>query len=79
MGYKRLQPRPWPMAQDETQRQPQSPDINGIERFWLEIKNQYFTYFVAKVHEELSRHLEKALKYYIDRPEICRRICGAKK
>ena len=58
---------------------PYSPDFNCIERLWLDIKNQYFTYFVTKLHEELSRHLEVALKFYIDHPEVCYQICGAKK
>lgn len=57
---------------------PYSPDYNCIERLWLEIKNQYFTHFVTKVREELSRHVEVALKYYIDHPEVCRQLCGAK-
>lgn len=53
-----------------------SPDLNPIEQLWLVLKNNFFTWFSAKRHDELDDHLELALKFYIERPEIVKSICG---
>lgn len=53
-----------------------SPDLNPIEEMWLVIKNNFFTWFSAKSHGELDDHLELSLKFYIERPELVKSICG---
>lgn len=53
-----------------------SPDLNPIEELWLVIKNNFFTWFSVKNNDELDNHLELALKFYIERPEIVKSICG---
>ncbi len=53
-----------------------SPDLNPIEELWLVIKNNFFTWFSAKSHDELDDYLELSLKFYIERPDIVKSICG---
>lgn len=53
-----------------------SPDLNPIEELWLAIKNNFFTWFSAKSNDELDNHLELSLRFYIERPEIVKSICG---
>jgi transposase len=53
-----------------------SPDFNPIERLWLAIKNNFFTWFSAKSHDELDNHLEKSLKFYIEQSDLVKSICG---
>jgi transposase len=53
-----------------------SPDFNPIERLWLDIKNNFFTWFSAKTSDELDNHLEESLKFYIKRSDLVKSICG---
>ncbi len=55
---------------------PYSPDFNPIERIWLNLKQTFFSTFVAKSHDDLSSHLENALCYFIHNPKVCKSICG---
>ena len=54
-----------------------SPDLNPIERVWLNLKENFFANFVAKKWDELERHLIDALNFYHNSPEICKSICGS--
>ncbi len=53
-----------------------SPDLNPIERLWLDIKERFFNSFTAVELDELTDHLIEALRYYIYRPSICKSLCG---
>ena len=53
-----------------------SPDLNPIERIWLNMKNKFFLCFTAINYKSLRRRLTKALKYFINNPDICKSICG---
>lgn len=55
---------------------PYSPDLNPIERIWLNLKANFFTTFVAKEWEELQSHLSKALRFYHLNQALCTSICG---
>lgn len=53
-----------------------SPDLNPIEELWLVIKREFFSWFWTEDHDNLDDRLEKALKYYIDRPRLIQSICS---
>jgi len=55
-----------------------SPDFNPIERIWLNLKNKFFTSFVAKSYDELREQLVEGLRYFYFNPEVCRSICTVK-
>jgi transposase len=52
-----------------------SPDFNPIEELWLAIKERFFSWFWTKDEAELDKQVEKALKYYIDQPDLVKSIC----
>jgi len=52
-----------------------SPDFNPIERIWLNLKESFFSRFVAKNYNELTERLSDALRYYHSHPEVCMSIC----
>ena len=54
---------------------PYSPDLNPIERIWLDLKAKFFTLFVANNKGELVEKLCEALNFYYDNPEVCKSIC----
>jgi hypothetical protein len=56
---------------------PYSPDFNPIERIWLNLKQKFFSTFVAKNQDDLSKHLVIALRYFISNPDVCFSICGS--
>lgn len=58
---------------------PYSPDLNPIERIWLDLKEKYFSTFTAQDWMELQGRLVVALRYYIFNPIICKSICNRKK
>lgn len=53
-----------------------SPDLNPIEELWLAIKRDYFSWFWTNNHDALDDHLEIALKYYINNPDLVKSICS---
>ena len=53
-----------------------SPDFNPIEELWLAIKREFFSWFWTDDHDELDDHLEKALKHYINSPNLVKSICS---
>lgn len=55
-----------------------SPDLNPIEELWLAIKREFFSWFWTEDHDELDNHLEKALKSYINCPDLVKSICSMK-
>jgi len=55
---------------------PYSPDFNPIEILWRVLKENFFTWFVAKSHDHHEDQVEKALAYYHRNPEQCRTIVG---
>ena len=55
---------------------PYSPDFNPIERIWLNMKQSFFNMFTADTHDALTDRLIEALCFYIDRPDLCKSICG---
>lgn len=52
-----------------------SPDLNPIEELWLAIKREFFSWYWTDNHDELDDHLEKALKHYINSPDLVKSIC----
>lgn len=48
---------------------PYSPDFNPIERLWLELKDKWFSDFIARKMEQLTDRLDQALLWAIGRPE----------
>ena len=53
-----------------------SPDFNPIEELWLAIKREFFSWFWTDDHDALDDHLEKALKHYINSPDLVKSICS---
>ena len=53
-----------------------SPDLNPIERIWLNMKETFFKLFMALNREELINRLSIALKYFGNNPQLCKSICG---
>ncbi len=56
---------------------PYSPDLNPIERIWLNMKQKFFSTFVAGSISELTNHLCSALRFFIFNREVCKSICGS--
>ena len=56
-----------------------SPDLNPIERIWLDLKEKYFSTFTARDWIELQKRLVSALRYYFLNPAICNSICNRQK
>lgn len=58
---------------------PYSPDLNPIERIWLDLKEKFFSTFTARDWIEHQDRLVTALRYYIFNPSICKSICKQQK
>jgi transposase len=56
-----------------------SPDFNPIERLWLRLKADYFSDFIARTPEELTKRLLTALKAFIDDPSTVASQCATRK
>jgi transposase len=55
---------------------PYSPQLNSIEKFWLNLKQTFF-YLLATVKEErFSEAVDQVLNYYVSQPNVCKSICG---
>jgi len=48
---------------------PYSPDFNPIERFWLRIKNDFFTDYFCRKGEELEERILLALQHFLKEPK----------
>ena len=48
---------------------PYSPDLNPIERIWLNMKARWFNNYVCKSEEQLLERLDQAILEIIDHPE----------
>ena len=44
---------------------PYSPDFNPIERLWLKLKAEFFTDWIAKTPDELTKRITKALLHFM--------------
>lgn len=58
---------------------PYSPDLNPIERFWLRLKSDFFSDFIAKDREDLNQRLCLALNHFIKSPELVASNCAFRK
>jgi transposase len=56
-----------------------SPDLNPIERFWLRLKADYFTDFIAHTPQELEDHACAALRSYMSDPATVDSQCSTRK
>jgi transposase len=55
---------------------PYSPQLNSIERFWLNLKQTFF-YLLATVEEKkYSEAVDQVLNYYMSQPNLCKSICS---
>jgi transposase len=57
---------------------PYSPDFNPIERFWLRLKADYFTDFIAKTDDELIDRLRFALCSFMADPKTVAAQCSTR-
>ncbi len=48
---------------------PYSPDLNPIERIWLNMKARWFNNYVCKNEEQLLERLDQAILDIIDHPD----------
>ena len=55
---------------------PYSPDLNCIERIWLNLKESFFTSSIAESYDELEEQLMKALQFFHKNNTLCKSICG---
>jgi transposase len=55
-----------------------SPDLNPIERLWLQLKNSWFNHFIARNPEELFERIACGLKSFYAAPEQVKSICAIK-
>lgn len=53
-----------------------SPDLNVIERLWLVVKRDFFSWFYTRNHDVLDDRITEALNFYIERPALIRSICN---
>lgn len=53
-----------------------SPDLNVIERLWLVVKRDFFSWFYTQNHDLLDDRITEALNFYIERPDRVRSICN---
>jgi transposase len=56
-----------------------SPDFNPIERFWLRLKADYFSDFIARSPEELTERLCTALNAFMDDHHKVAAQCATRK
>lgn len=56
-----------------------SPDFNPIERFWLRLKADYFTDFIARSTDELTERLCNALLAFMDDTKTVASQCATRK
>jgi hypothetical protein len=56
-----------------------SPDFNPIERFWLRLKNDFFSNFIARTPDDLTERLCFALCHFMDHPSIVASQCAFRK
>ena len=54
---------------------PYSPDFNPIERFWLRVKNDFFTDWFCRRGEELEQRILDALTHFLNEPETVTSQC----
>jgi transposase len=54
---------------------PYSPELNPIERFWLRLKNDFFSDFIANSPEELLNRICRAIQFYIEKPSFIISTC----
>jgi len=54
---------------------PYSPDFNPIERFWLRIKNDFFTDYFCRKGEELEKRILTALQHFLRNPDSVASQC----
>jgi len=53
-----------------------SPDLNPIERVWLELKNKYFTNWYTRDPDKLLDRVCDGLKFLMDTPTVISSICA---
>jgi DDE superfamily endonuclease len=56
-----------------------SPDFNPIERFWLRLKADYFSDFIARTPDELTERLCIALNAFMDDTKKVAAQCASRK
>ena len=56
-----------------------SPDFNPIERLWLRLKADFFTDFIAKTPDELTKRLCRALTSFFNDPQKVASQCAFRK
>jgi transposase len=56
-----------------------SPDLNPIERFWLRLKADYFSDFIAHTPQELEDRASTALLAYMNDPKTVAAQCATRK
>jgi len=54
---------------------PYSPDFNPIERFWLRIKNDFFSDFFCRKGEDLEARILTALRHFLQEPTLVASQC----
>ena len=54
---------------------PHCPDFNPMERFWLGMKNDYFTDYYTKSGEELEARIVTALRAFFDASDTVAQTC----
>lgn len=54
---------------------PYSPDFNPIERFWLRIKNDFFSDFYCRKGEDLETRILTALRHFLQEPTLVASQC----
>ena len=55
---------------------PYSPDYNPIERFWLRLKSDWFTDFIAQSTQELSDRIVEAIQSFLNNPNQVASACS---
>jgi len=58
---------------------PYSPDLNPIERIWLNVKISFSSIHKALNKNQFRRRLIKSLRFFFENQEICLSICGGQK
>ena len=53
---------------------PYSPELNPIEELWLQMKKNFFYYWLPTDQENLERRAMEALNYYLDHSRIVKSI-----